>query len=482
MKVLLNPAEPELGSVVVAAVASTGGPSTASMVSKTFDTSSSNHNERSFNAKQPRRVSLNLPALLMQQHEQSQQADATLTAPIRDVLYQEVTARCAAYATQEDAFFVCDVGEVVRQFRRWKSNLPRIEPFFAIKCNPDPMIMGTLAQLGTGFDCASKTEIAAVLELGVEPERIIYANPCKPVSHIRVAQNEGVKMMTFDNAEELHKIKQCYPDAQLVLRILTDDSRSVCQFGVKFGASLNVTKGLLELAKSLDLNIIGVSFHVGSGCFDALAYRDAVQSARVVFDQASEVGYDLRLLDVGGGFPGNHDNKIAFEEIAQVLGPAVDELFPPHVRVIAEPGRFFVASAYTLAVSITARRTVKIPAADGSNHAETSYMFYINDGVYGSFNCLMFDHAVVHPQVLMRASEFTYGQPMDGELKHRCSIWGPTCDSMDCITRNGMLPELDVGDWLYFNHMGAYTCAAASTFNGFRKSTIVFTNTELGSY
>lgn len=125
-----------------------------------------------------------------------------------------------------------------------------------------------LAKLGNGFDCASQGEIEQVLNLGVDPARIIYAQPCKTKSYIRYAAKMGVKQMTFDNADELHKIRNFFPGAELILRILTDDSASLCQLSVKFGASLDKTQDLLDLARSLGLKVTGVSFHVGSGATD----------------------------------------------------------------------------------------------------------------------------------------------------------------------------------------------------------------------
>jgi len=369
---------------------------------------------------------------------------------------------------EEDAFFVADLGELDRQLRRWKQNLPRIEPFYAVKCNPDPVILKKMAAMGVGFDCASKNEINSMLSLGVNPDRIIYANPCKQASHIRFACASDVKMMTFDNKEELLKIKQHFPAAKLVLRIITDDSNSVCRLSSKFGASLEITEDLLSAARELQLDVIGVSFHVGSGCMDPNAFRDAVCSARIVFDQAERMGFNMSLLDVGGGFPGSQGTQIKFEEIANVLRVAVDEMFPPEIRVIAEPGRFFVSSAFTLAVHVTARRSV-------NDNGKESFMYYINDGVYGSFNCILFDHAVVVPKVLTTGDEFHYGKEQSEYELFPSSIWGPTCDSMDCITKSAKLPKLDIGDWLYFENMGAYTNCAASTFNGFKKSHIVYT-------
>lgn len=345
----------------------------------------------------------------------------------------------------------------------------------AIKCNPDPMVVKLLASLGLGFDCASKAEIQQVLDIGVEANRIVYANPCKQASFIRYAAQQNVSLMTFDNAEELYKIKKFYPEAECILRILTDDSKSVCQLGLKFGAPLHTVPHLLQTAKDLDLNLIGVSFHVGSGCLDEGAFGEAVVRARHVFDQAAEMGFNLTLLDVGGGFPGaDVQDGTTFEKIAAILGPTVDRLFPANIRVIAEPGRYYVASAFTVCTNIIGRRSVTSQIDE--KEAPEQYMYYVNDGMYGSFNCLIFDHQIVHPKVLMRSDEFTFGRDIC-EPEFESSVWGPTCDSIDCLNKSARLPKLEPGDWLYYENMGAYTICAASQFNGFKKSEVVYTNT-----
>lgn len=386
----------------------------------------------------------------------------------------------------EEPFFVGDIGIVVKQFDYWKSLLPRVEPFYAIKCNTDRAILTALNNLGTGFDCASKAEIQTMLDMGVDPSRIIYANPCKPASHIRYAREKGVRMMTFDNLTELVKIKQDYPEAELVLRIVTDDSKSVCRFSVKFGAALSSVEHLLQAAKSMELNVIGVSFHVGSGCNDAAQYNDALKSARFVFDTACQLGYDMskfHFLDIGGGFPGTEDGIVSFAQIAHVVNDSLDEFFPaaafPQLRVIAEPGRFFASAAFSLAVCITSCRVMAEKNA-ASDAVSKKFMYYVNDGVYGSFNCVLFDHAIVKPEVLTQHGRFLSRQPwaLRDHDTHACSLWGPTCDSMDCIMKELTLPELDVGDWLSFRNMGAYTMAAASTFNGFPRSKVVYINQE----
>jgi ornithine decarboxylase len=210
-----------------------------------------------------------------------------------------------------------------------------------------------LAALGAGFDCASKNEILQVLALDVDPSQIIYANPCKATSFISNAAKVGVELMTFDNLDELFKVARNHPDAKLVVRILTDDSKALCRMGIKFGASLATVPSLLEKAKELGLDVVGVSFHVGSGCYDPTVYTDAIRRARVAFDMGKDAGFNFKLLDVGGGFEDS-----LFEKAASILQEAIHVYFPHRdgMRIIAEPGRFYVSTAFSLATNIIARR------------------------------------------------------------------------------------------------------------------------------
>jgi ornithine decarboxylase len=226
-----------------------------------------------------------------------------------------------------------------------------------------------------------------------------------------------------------------------------------------------------------------LSFHVGSGCFDAQAFPDAVVLARKAFDEAERLGMKLRLLDIGGGFPGHYIPKagngasgngtkpVVFEEIAALLRPTIANLFP-NVRVIAEPGRFFVSAAFTLTCMVTSRRAVCQSVGsqldrrgDALEEQKPSFMYYMNDGVYGSFNCIIFDHAQPMPEVLTLNGQYVF-EDSDSALSQlpqfQYSMWGPTCDSIDCIIKQDALPELQVGDWVMFRNMGAYTCASAS--------------------
>jgi len=295
--------------------------------------------------------------------------------------------------------------------------------------------------------------------------------------------------------DELNKIHSLYPTAKLVIRILPDDRHSLMPFGTKFGASFKDALKLIKQCKNLGASLIGVSFHVGSGCFSSMAWIDAISLARRVFDEAEKEGFDMTLLDIGGGWPGTDTGPLMIEDICGAIVRHIGELFSPKVRVIAEPGRFFCTSCYTLAVTVTSRReryalgarkmnTITNP---GETHDKTEedkskdeakdvskelmeeedenkekelqkeVLYYLSDGVYGSFNNIVFDHA--------RPSPATF---KNSDVVLKSYLFGPTCDSIDVICKDIDLPELEIGDWLYFMNMGAYTVASASSFNGFK--------------
>ncbi|MFH4976668.1 hypothetical protein AB6A40_003377 [Gnathostoma spinigerum] len=363
----------------------------------------------------------------------------------------------------EDAFFTVDIGKVIQLFMKWNQLLPRIQPFYAVKCNNDEVLLKVLANLGCGFDVASKNEIDKVIKVcSVSAERLIYANPCKTSSYITYARRRGVSKMTFDNEEELEKIAKLHSTAELVLRIAVSDENAQCPLSIKFGCD-PVTEGpnLLMAAAKLGMAVIGISFHVGSGCNDAETFRLAICHARGLFDMGETLGHKMTLLDIGGGYPGSEKASLSFENIVNVIAPCCDEYFPPetNVKIIAEPGRYFACSPFSLTVNLIASTKVKADRITKDGRDGHGFMYYINDGVYGSFSCILADH-----------TEPT-GYPLhdkEGEL-YPSIVWGPTCDGLDKIEDCRFLPHLSVGDWMHYPDMGAYTMASASNFNGFEK-------------
>lgn len=377
--------------------------------------------------------------------------------PLAPVVASALRTRIAAIdhtacdAGDEDLFFVCDLGEIKAAYAQWQRELPMVTPFYAVKCNPTPEVLRLLGELGTNFDCASKAEIDAVRGLGYHPSRIVYANPCKTTLFIRHAATVGVNLTTVDNAHELTKLSRFHPGCGVLVRIATDDETAQCRLLTKFGCTVGTAiTELLPRARELGLEIRGVAFHVGLGATDFDLIRKAVRDARAVFDAAAEYGFAADVLDIGGGF-----ERALFAELARVVRLLLATYFGGSlVKVIAEPGRFMVLNAFTLATHVIARRDVGDAA-----------MIYVNDGVYGNMNCILFDHQHPVPHVLTHHHKFYDKEVGPG---FQCSIWGPTCDGLDCVAAEATLAcPVTVGDWLYFPHLGAYTSAASTSFNGF---------------
>ncbi|KAL4666831.1 hypothetical protein H8959_005520 [Pygathrix nigripes] len=363
---------------------------------------------------------------------------------------------------QQDPFMLADLDMLASRHQALCQALPQVSPFYAVKCNSSPWVLRVLAALGTGFDCASQ-----------------------PASHIRYAARHGVQLLIFDSEEELTKVAQHYPGARLLLRLRTQDSQSTFPLSTKFGARLEAYGHLLTSARDLGLacgrsqNCVScvsvrishhvtctgcASFHVGSNCQTPQSFTQAIADCRCVFEMGRGAGHDMSCLDIGGGFPGTEDSGPKFEEMARVISAALAQDFPEErgVKVIAEPGRFYMESVCTAAVNIIAKKAVLEPG--GSR----KLMYYLNDGHYGSFRL---GHREPVPRVPIMVKEFCSEPPL-----FPCTLYGPTCDASDRLFLEDVrLPELDVGDWLVFPSMGAYTSSMSCSFNGFPPATICYT-------
>lgn len=376
------------------------------------------------------------------------------------------------------SFLICNLSTLTAQYNLWRNELPMVEPFYAVKCNPDPSILRVLASLGCGFDCATMGEIDLILNgLGDNlnfcknskaAKHIVYANPAKMASHIEFAIDNGVKMTVFDGEDELYKIATLpgSKNMELLLRITTDDSESMCAFSHKFGCPVSEAEPLLKTAQKLELNVVGVSFHVGSGCGDASAYTKALADTTTVFQLGENLGMKpMTIVDIGGGFPGDDtiygtDRLPDFCELAKTIRKGIDGFFSSmknrshdQFRFIAEPGRFFVSASTTIVTKVYSRK----------GGSDDSQALYVDDGVYGSFNNVVYDHALPVPKKLVKLND------AEADDLIPTAVFGPTCDGLDqmCHFDKTCLPRCKIGDWLFWENQGAYTHTASFVFNGY---------------
>lgn len=338
------------------------------------------------------------------------------------------------------------------QLDRFRRALPRVEPFFAIKANAHPEVVKTMAAGRASFDVASVAEMDLALAAGAEPERIIYANTIKPVESIAYAARRGVTLMTFDSGYELDKIARHAPGARVLVRIKVPNVGSIVELSLKFGVDPPDATGLMIKAFKLGLKPVGVSFHVGSQCTRVENYIESLEIASIIARDARLKQLPFEMLDIGGGFPIRHFDHEAdpFDRLAPVLAKEIDRLFDPGIRVLAEPGRFLVGPAATLVMRVI-----------GKAIRENKHWYYLDDGLYGSLSGQVFDHCKYQ-------YKFLRGGPTQ-----LSSLAGPTCDSFDIIARGEEMPEMQIGDLVYVENIGAYSVASATTFNGMPMAKVV---------
>ena len=354
--------------------------------------------------------------------------------------------------------------KVLRQnYATFRKHLPRVQVYFAVKANSDPAIVRTFYDVGGSFDVASVAEFMTVHDcikhLPAKQrqdfiwDRIIYANPIKAVETLQKL-DPYKPLVSYDNHEEVLKIARHAPHSGLVLRLRVPNTGSMVELSSKFGALPGEAVDLIAFAHNNNLVVEGLSFHVGSQCTNPQNYVQALHLSAGVFAEAKSRGFDLKLLDIGGGFPAHYDDTVpAFKSLARTINTELDRLFPAPIEILAEPGRFLVASAATAMAKIIGK------AVRGGK-----LCYYLDDGVYHTFSGVIFDHCQYHVKSFKK-----------GPLQI-CSVFGPTCDALDTISLAEQLPDMDPGEYVYSENIGAYSRASSTFFNGFPPATVVHVN------
>ena len=360
--------------------------------------------------------------------------------------------------------FIIDHDKVRANYRKFKENLPRVQCYYAVKANPVPQIIETLFAEGSSFDVASYNEFMQVYQYIRHFDRkekkrfvwdkIIFSNTIKDRGTLaKIKQYKP--LVTFDNNAELIKLKHHCDTAGLVLRLKVPDTGSQVEMASKFGCEPGDAQLLIQQAFEMGLKVEGVSFHVGSQCTNFDNYTQALDIAATILNEARKKGFPLNLVDIGGGFPVPYDPAVPqFGKLGAILNSEFARLFADDVQILAEPGRFIAATTATLVSEII-----------GKVRRDGKVFYHINDGVYHTFSGVVYDHWIPN---------FHAFKEGDKEI---CAVVGPTCDSFDKISLSVELPwNLDVGDFLWTENIGAYSTASTTRFNGFDPAKIVHTN------
>jgi len=348
------------------------------------------------------------------------------------------------------SFYAFYPHKVWNQHSIWQKYLGFITPFYAVKSNPEPLLIKTLYPHGVNFDCASLQELKLIKNIlpkeSLLKDCIVYANPCKSFVDLEYAKNEiGSPITVVDSIEEIDKLLEIGYEGGTYVRITTDDSFSKMPFSGKFGLTLANVKDLGYYAKRKGIEIKGISFHVGSGGNDGKVYYSSIEIAKMLNKGLQAQGHIANTIDIGGGFLS--DERDFLKKVKYIK-----DAYDPKFKFIAEPGRFFS--------SVSQDFFVKVIGKKGWNNG---WRYTIDDSLYGQFSCIPFDHC---KPLWMRIplKEDSSPRPRTKGL-----LMGRTCDSVDVIARSESMEELEVGDWLWFPQMGSYTNATANEFNGFPK-------------
>jgi ornithine decarboxylase len=354
---------------------------------------------------------------------------------------------------------ILDCERVRAQWRALSRALPRVALHYALKPMPHPGVVQAVIDEGGFLDLATTGEVQLVERLGVAPERCIHSHPIKRPQDIANALQFGVRTFVADNPDEVRKFARLAEQVQLLLRVSFRATGAVCDLSRKFGCDPEDVLPLARLAADLGIDVRGLSFHVGSQASSATRHVEALQvCARLLAAGRREKLGSLDTLDIGGGFPIAYAQPVPdIQRFCAPLRAALARL-PRRVKVIAEPGRYIAGPA-----------AIGVATVMGRARREGHWWYYLDDGLYGSYSGQLFDHARYPVEVLRSGAELLPSV-----------LAGPTCDSIDVIAENLMLPQLKIGDLVIGRAMGAYTWASASEFNFYPKATVVTVNTSPG--
>ncbi|HUA90344.1 MAG TPA: type III PLP-dependent enzyme [Steroidobacteraceae bacterium] len=354
---------------------------------------------------------------------------------------------------------ILDCERVRVQYRKLKKALPHVDLHYALKPMPHPAVVQTILDEGGYLDLATTGEVQLARRLGVDPARCIHTHPIKRPADIQNALDYGVRTFVADNPDEVRKFARLGERAELLLRVSFRAPGAVCDLSRKFGCDPEDVPALARRVAAAGVPLRGLSFHVGSQAPDAAKHVEALSAcARLMAALRREKIGPCDTLDIGGGFP--IDYATPMQDIASFCAPLRQALgrLPRRLRVIAEPGRYLAGPA-----------VIGVATVMGRAQREGHWWYYLDDGLYGSYSGQLFDHARYPVEPLRAAPE-----------RLPAVLAGPTCDSIDVIAENLMLPKLKAGDLVVGRAMGAYTWASATDFNFFPRATVVAVNQRPG--
>lgn len=368
-----------------------------------------------------------------------------------------MTPKIARFLAEQQPATPClvlDVDRVEANFRALQHALPLARIYYAVKANPARPVLERLVGLSSFFDAASWEEVSACLDAGARPEAISFGNTIKKVSAIRQAHARGVSLFAFDSQEELEKLAAHAPGARVYCRLLVENEGADWPLSRKFGTTVESARELMLRAGDMGLDPYGLSFHVGSQQTTTRAYEIAIGRAAMLFTDLTEAGINLRMMNLGGGFPTRYRDDVPEIDTFgnAIMGAMVAHFGNNLPEMLIEPGRFVVGDA-----GLVSAEVVLVSRRDRNDPVR---WVYLDIGRFGGL-----------AETEGEAIKYRIATPYDGTSMGPVAIAGPTCDGADILYEksNYRLPlALRSGDRVELLSTGAYvTTYASQKFNGF---------------
>lgn len=367
-----------------------------------------------------------------------------------------VSQRLAAYVGANDfdrPTLVIDVDRVAHQYAALKAGLGHADIHYAVKANPAREVIARLVALGSNFDAASRGEIEICLSQGARPDQVSFGNTIKRPVDIAWAHAAGITLFAADADEELEKIAEHAPGAQVYIRLIVEVSQADWPLTRKFGCDGDTALRLLDYAKELGLDPIGFSFHVGSQTRIADMWAPSLDALAETWHAARAAGHNLTLLNIGGGFPAFYGETIeAPTDYARAVMKLVTDRFGAVPRIMAEPGRGMVAEAGVIVTEVV--------LVSRKSERDMHRWVFLSIGRFSGL-----------AETEGEAIRYQFETERDGDPMGPCIMAGPSCDSADVLyeKRPMQLPlSLRCGDRVLIRNTGAYTSTYSSVcFNGF---------------
>ena len=324
---------------------------------------------------------------------------------------------------------------------------------FSVKSNSNIAILRIVALLGGGADVVSGGELFRALKAGIAPEKIVFSGAGKTEEEMELALKSDILMLNVESEQELQALdkiaKKVGRRANIAVRINPDVKPDTHHYVVtgsketKFGIPLQNALQVYGLARKLEnINIKGISCHIGSQLTDTNPFIEALKKLKGLLTELTEKGIDIKFLNLGGGLgiTYNDENPPHPSQYAQALKEVIGD---EKATLILEPGRVIIGNA-----GILVTKVIYTKSTSGKNFiiVDAGMNDLIRPTLYSSF------HAI---------------QPvkMSGAKMITADLVGPICETGDFLAKDRKMPSLKPGDLVAVMSAGAYSFSMTSNYN-----------------